>query len=377
MIPIEAVFDAYININILLVLVFGFWCLTRKLLKPLGMAHAYTTQLRLLNGMFLVIALSPVFVLIFNYLSKSSIIAPPFSLNLSDMIVAQYLQGNIDVKPARLEEYLGLRSSLTHDLLGLSSGLGLLIVSLFVSGIVLFTMRFIRSVYLLRKIIRSSHVWRRFGNLQLLVSNTVSIPFTTRSLNNRYIVVPSSMLTNPENLKIALGHEFQHIRQFDLEWEIGLELLRPLFFWNPVYYLWKQLVEQLRELSCDQRVLARSGFDPKTYCECLLQVCENSLEKNRLFRVTRPNVALVKMDNWLQGRSSAYLLRRRINSLLDENVVKLPKSVFPMVMILFVAIVAVSTLVLQKPDDWSQDRIMLSTIVNLERLTVRNVALSQ
>jgi hypothetical protein len=41
-------------------------------------------------------------------------------------------------------------------------------------------------------------------------------------------------------------------------------------------------------------------------------------------------------------------------------------------MIPLLAIVAFTTLALQKPDDWSQDRIMLSTIINLERLAERN-----
>ena len=37
-----------------------------------------------------------------------------------------------------------------------------------------------------------------------------------------------------------------------------------------------------------------------------------------------------------------------------------------------IAIVILSTLAIQKPNDWSQDRIMLSTIINLERLANHN-----
>ncbi len=171
---------------------------------------------------------------------------------------------------------------------------------------------------------------------------------------------------------MAIGHEFQHMRQFDLEWEIALELLRPVFFWNPAYYLWKRQVEQLRELSCDQRVLVRKRYDPKIYCDCLLHVCQNSLVKGPLFSVALPKVALIQMDRALFGRNSALFLRQRVNSLLDGNAEKYPKSVFVGLMIPLLAIVAFSTLALQKPDDWSQDRIMLSTIINLERLAERN-----
>ncbi len=128
MTTINAVFDAYLIVNILLVLVFGLWCVARMSLKPLGMVHAYTTQLRLLNGVFLAVTLSPVFVLLFGYLSEIGIVAPKFSVNLSDIVVAQYLQGNFDMKPAALEEYLGLRSRLTSDLLGPSSYSGMFVM---------------------------------------------------------------------------------------------------------------------------------------------------------------------------------------------------------------------------------------------------------
>ena len=42
-------------------------------------------------------------------------------------------------------------------------------------------------------------------------------------------------------------------------------------------------------------------------------------------------------------------------------------AVLPMV-----AVVFLSALSIQKPADWSQDRLMLSAIINLERLETRN-----
>ncbi len=372
MITIDAIFDAYINANILLTLVFGFWLCARLLLRSAGLLHAYTIQLRLLNGVFLAIIVSPAFLLIFNLLSDYGGGASGFSINFSDMVVAQYLQGNFDMKPAQLEEFLGLRGRFTNELLGLSSSLGIIVMGFIAAGVIIFATRFALSVCGLCKIIDQSHVWRRFGNLRLLLSDTITVPFSTRSLTKRYVVIPSSMLTNSHDLRIALDHEFQHMRQFDLEWEIALEILRPLFFWNPVYYLWKRQVEQLRELSCDQRVLARKGYDAKEYCSVLLHVCQNSLEKGRLLSVTLPKVALIQMDRSLFGRNSALFLRQRIDSLLEGNKKANPRSAYLALMIPLLAFVALSTVAIQKPDDWSQDRIMLSTIINLERLAVHN-----
>ncbi|MCF6321439.1 MAG: M56 family metallopeptidase [Rhizobiaceae bacterium] len=372
MITIDAIFDAYINVNILLIVVFGLWCIARMLLRPLGMIHAYTTQLRLLNGVFLAVAISPFLFLLLGPLSKLGAVTPLFTVNLSDIVVAQYLQGNFDMKPAMLEEFLGFRSRLASDVLELNSNWGIFILGFILAGAALFSARLIISIYALRRIISHSHVWHRFGNLRLLISDTVHVPFSTRTLNRRYVVIPSSMLTNVKDLRIAIGHEFQHMRQYDLEWEIALELLRPIFFWNPAYYLWKRQVEQLRELSCDQRVLARKRYDAKDYCACLLHVCQNSLEKRRLLAIALPKVALIQMNGALFGRNPAMLLRQRVVSLLEGNVEKYPKTIFLALMIPLLAVVTISAIAIQRPDDWSQDRIMLSTIVNLERLAKRN-----
>jgi len=39
--------------------------------------------------------------------------------------------------------------------------------------------------------------------------------------------------------------------------------------------------------------------------------------------------------------------------------------------------ITLAALAIQRPGDWSQDRLMLSTIVNLERLEARNAVLAR
>ena len=185
------------------------------------------------------------------------------------------------------------------------------------------------------------------------------------------------MLENSEDLRIALGHELQHMRQSDIEWEIVLELLRPVFFWNPVYYVWKRQVEQLRELACDQQVIARNQYDVAAYCRCLLRVCQNSGSRRHLFSVSIPKVALIKPDRKLFGRTPAALLRDRMVSLCEGRVERNRKSALIALMVPLVAVVGLASIAIQKPADWTQDRLMLSTIVNLERLELRNTIASQ
>ena len=55
------VLDAYIDANILLICAFSIWALARFILGQFGFSQAFGLQLRLLNGVFLAVAFSPVF----------------------------------------------------------------------------------------------------------------------------------------------------------------------------------------------------------------------------------------------------------------------------------------------------------------------------
>ena len=131
-------------------------------------------------------------------------------------------------------------------------------------------------------------------------------------------------------------------------------------------------MENLRELSCDQQVLARRHYDLEAYCGCLLRVCQNSLRTDRLFSVILPRVSLVKQDWSLFGTGPVEILRRRLDSLLDGGGSHNRRPALVCLMVPMLAIVAVTSVAIQKPTDWSHDRIMLSTIVNLERLAISN-----
>jgi len=372
MIQINSILDAYIDANLLLIFAFSMWIVVRFLVAKLGMSHAYTTQLKLLNGVFLAVALSPFFVFGFGQILQSGVVSNEFSLNLSDFVLAQYLNGSIEMKPTQFENILGMRDAFTDNLLGLKTTTSIVIAAFLASGFAAVVTRTTLSVIRLRRIIRNSFAWRRFGNIHLLLSDTTHVPFSTRSLRKHFIVIPSGMLAQNDDLRMALGHEFQHLRQGDIEWEITLEMLKPLFFWNPAFLFWKRQVEHLRELTCDQQVLSRKGYDVQAYCECLLRVCHNSLRKTNRLQIIVPSVAFVQVDRSLFGSQSVRFLRHRMTSLFDADLGDRYNKSFRLLLVPLMGIIILTSLAIQKPNDWSQDRIMLSTIINLERLDVRN-----
>jgi len=377
MIPTEAALNAYIDANIVLVFAFLIWMPVRFLISRLGFRHAHVAQLRLMNWIFAAMAIGGIAAVLHPILMRYGLsVTAPF--NLSDLAVAQYLDGRFGMKPSEFERLLSLRETVLRDLLALSSTTAMAITGLLAAGFLFFAGRLVVSALRLRALIGASYCWRRFGRVQLMLSDHVQVPFSTRGLWRRYVVIPSGMLTNTADLKIVIGHELQHFRQGDIEWEILLEFLRPLFFWNPVFLIWKGQVERMRELACDQELLATRRFDLRAYCDCLMRVCHDSL-RHRGHRGARsggapalPSVPLVQTQWRLLGPSSASFLRQRFVSLMDTSGRRIPGFNAPLMALPIAVLVVALALAIQKPGDWSQDRLMLSAIVNLERLNALN-----
>jgi beta-lactamase regulating signal transducer with metallopeptidase domain len=362
-------FGAYIEVNALLIFTCLVWAVFARLLNIAGLAHAVTARLRLLRAVFLAVIVSPIFVAAVSTAMQAGYVAPKNTVNLTDFVLSQYLQGRFEMNPADLERLLGFRGEVAQVLAG---PVGQGIAAFLALGFAVFAARLVLSFVRLRRIIAESYVWRRIGRVELRLSDAVSVPFSTRGLRSRIVVLPSSILAREADLKIALGHELQHLRQGDVEWEIALGVIQPFLFWNPAFHLWKRQVEELRELSCDRQVLMRRGYSVADYCDCLLRVCHDGLKPRRLMAVDLPAVALVRTEGGFFGGRAAALLKRRMMRVIEGRAERRPTLVFALLAAPFVAITLTAAIAIQKPGDWSQDRIMLSTIINLERLQAVN-----
>ena len=373
MIPAEALLDAFIDANILIVVAVALWCLARVLVRYAGVRHAHSTELRLLNGVFLAILCSPLLAMFYAAL-KSSGFASGVNLNLSDMVVSHYLNGGFDMKATEFERLLALREGITRSVVSGEGWLAWTVISVFARGTVIAVARLTIAVFHLHRIVSESYAWRQFGNVRILISDRTLVPFSTRGLTGFYVIIPSHMLGQRNELRVSLAHEFQHLRQGDIGWEIVLEALKPLFFLNPAFHAWKRQVEDLRELSCECEVLRRGRVSVGEYCDTLLSVCQQTLRRDRLFSVAVPKVALVSADRSALRESKTSFLERRVLSLLEAGQFKYPKVLFGGLILPLVASVMLTALAIQSPGDWSHDRLMLSTVVNLERLDEINRA---
>ena len=373
MIMVGTIFDGYLNINILLIVASIIWVGLGFVTRALQLSNDHALKLRLLKALILTSFFFPVLVALFDHFFRQGGSEHAFSLSLSDLVVSQYLHGSLSVKAIELDNLLGIRSRWTEEFLALDNRYAMIAATLLAAGLVGGFVKLLISIFRLQSILDRCFSWRCFGNVRLLLSEYVTTPFSTRGLLFHTIVVPMEMLENGRDLRIALSHEFQHLRQRDTEWEAVLEFLFPLFFWNPAFIFLKHQIERWRELGCDQQVIARKGISVQDYCQCLLRTCESGV-RHRAHRLrARPTVAFVQAEGSVSGMDAAAFLKYRMMTLIERQAVKKSRGlVFAAVVVPLLALVGLAAVMMQKPNDWSHERIMFSTIINLDRLAERN-----
>lgn len=367
MIAGDTLLDAFLNANILFCVAYALWFLIRGAMRRVGLKHAYGTQLNLLNAVFIAVICAPMLAAGYHKVQGHGF-ATGVNLNLSDMVVAYYLNGGFQMKASQFEGLVMMRDTFTLNVLNGDGIIANAFIAIFLIGLGLGLVRLGYSMFCLWRIVAGSYVWRRFGRVHIKVSDRTLVPFSTRGLLNYYVVLPSHMLGQGDEMKVSLAHEFQHIRQGDLEWEVLLETLKPFFFLNPAYHAWKRQVEHLRELSCDSAVLSSGRIDVRSYCETLLSVCQQTLRRDRAFVIAVPKVTLVTADRSSVQEGRRSLLETRIRSLLNTRKPSHQRLVFLATAVPLIALVSLTSVAIQQPGDWSHDRLMLSTVVNLERL---------
>ena len=100
------------------------------------------------------------------------------------------------------------------------------------------------------------------------------------------------------------------------------------------------------------------------------RVCRDSVARRSDAWGAVPTVPLVAAGT--HGGATTQFLRQRFTSMLDGSRGGQSRLVSVGWMIALVLLISTAAISIQKTGDWSHDRLMLSTIVNLERLEVIN-----
>lgn len=359
MTAMKPVLDFVVDANVVFFVAFGLWAVTQYALSKSKFRDDYGLQLRLLRVVFLCVIFSPLLSIASVNLSNALWGSAPFTV--SDIAVAAYLRGDIAMPAVQFEQILNTRSHFFDSVLaGEMPLVTSVIAALAIGGLVLF-FGALKTIGQVNHLVSESYVWRQTRSTDIRFSDTVTVPFAFRGLFRRHVVLPSELILKPKELRVVLAHEFEHLRQGDVEWELFFEFVRPLLYWNPVFLLWKRAFTRLRELSCDQAVLESLKISPREYARCLLNFCGRPAHVSYAERM---NVGLVRTRT-LSGKRALedrLLALARNRKAYQSNYVLCGAT---MVLAVGVFLAAASV---RNPSDWSHDRLMLSTVVNLERM---------
>lgn len=179
---------------------------------------------------------------------------------------------------------------------------------IFIAGVCLFLGKYIKSLFILEKLQQASFCLHKIKNVKILFSDTAEIPFCWSFLKKHFIVIPNTFLEKNDDLKLAIRHELQHIRQGDTHWLHFLMLLKSFCFWNPFMRLWINWLDKLQEFSCDESIVIQKKTSPEAYAQCLVNSVSDTFKNGLL-----PQGAL-----GIHGLSKS-ILYRRVNMLFSYN----------------------------------------------------------
>jgi len=275
----------YLSQNVLLVLAYGLLRCLRFASARLPRPLAYRHQLHCANWLIAVAVLAP---LLAPLLSDPHLL--PATAQVWSAPSLHALSGAAASVPGAM---LSLTTTGTQLRLDLITQCALTICA---GGLAIALTLLLIGARATRTLLSQAHLIRRSGALRILASSEASVPFSFWRPGRFFIVVPVSLLTRPEDLRIALRHEAQHHRQGDTWMVYAMGLLRGAYFLNPAVHLLNICVQELREFACDEAVIARHPVTARSYCECLLWVAENALVQ------TLPAVCMPMVDQRLAHR---------------------------------------------------------------------------
>ncbi len=186
-----------------------------------------------------------------------------------------------------------------------------------VIGFIFMLGKYFKNILLLQQLRKKSFLVRKINNIHIYADNNSKIPFCWSFIKQHYVVVPMGLLENCTDLKLAVRHELQHIRQGDTQWLHFLAIINLFCFWNPFFHLWKNWLSELQEYSCDEELILQRNTSAITYAQCLIDTASKALHSESL-----PQGALGIMG--LANHAHPSILRRRINMLFHYT--HLPKK---------------------------------------------------
>lgn len=125
--------------------------------------------------------------------------------------------------------------------------------------------RALRELHALRKLLRGAWLLKSRGGVRVWVSEKIAGPFAFAGLRHAHVMLPAAWLTEAGSLAWARRHEFQHIRQGDVQRAYVWAWLRILVPVAPWIGVWERSLGTLEEYLCDEAA-SRSVAGAQAVC---------------------------------------------------------------------------------------------------------------
>lgn len=188
-------------------------------------------------------------------------------------------------------------------------------------GFVISLYQYLKNILVLRSLVKNSVIYKSINNIHLLLTATSDVPFCYSFFNKHYIVLPESLLENQSDMRIAIRHELQHVRQGDTYWSHFFAIIKLFCCFNPFVKFWRTWLGELQEYACDEALVLKKTAPPLAYADCLLNVAVRSYQTNHL-----PHLTLGMFGFSKNNHSS--ILTRRISMLFNYKPLQKQKSLW-------------------------------------------------
>ncbi len=151
----------------------------------------------------------------------------------------------------------------------------------------------------------------RHAKVRLLLCDHASL-LVTWGIRRPTVVLPRGARQWPaERIRAVLAHELAHVRRADWAVQMVAELIRSVYWFNPLMWIASRRLRRDSEFACDDAVLA-SGMEAPEYAAQLLDVA----------RAVRPALRGSLLAGMAMIRPSQF--ERRVHAMLNANVNRSP-----------------------------------------------------
>lgn len=180
------------------------------------------------------------------------------------------------------------------------------LIPFFAIGFTFFIGKYFTNILTLRNVYKNSFCLHQIKNIHILLNDKQDVPFCWSTLRRHFIIIPTSFLEKNSEMRLAVQHELQHIRQGDTYWLHFFMIFHAICFWNPFIKLWINWLTEAQEFACDESLVLRKKTSPFAYATCLIKTASNTLKKTSYLK------GVIRMYE-----ATKSILYRRINMLFN------------------------------------------------------------